>query len=139
MNSFRSHSRRHCDQCARMSLTSATSCRLPPSAEIERLVSLSASSVASTQLITSRLNSTCSRTCQSRARATNFFAIWASALSGPPRRGFTVPIAATFALGCVAGVHQGHQVRQRDFQVFERVRAGVAGAHAGADLFEERG
>src|SRR5579883_777279 len=67
--------------------SSATSMRWPRSLRL----SMAASSAATTW----RLNSTCSRTCQSSTRATRRFQPWTSELTRPPGRGFTVPMAAT--------------------------------------------
>src|ERR1039458_7827286 len=68
--------------------------RLPNSTKA-RLSSLNASMAASTHPSTWRLNSTCSRTCQSSTRATSRFQPCTTELARPPGRGFTVPIAAT--------------------------------------------
>src|SRR5580658_3950570 len=62
-----------------------------------RLVSVSASSEACTQRIAARLNSTCSRTCQSSAREIFRLNHCAILFFRPGGRGFTVPMAATFA------------------------------------------
>src|SRR5579872_1781169 len=62
--------------------------------------------------MTARLNSTCSRTCQSSARATNRFTRWTTAFTSPGARGFTVPMLATFASAasraCSSGVRSGN-------------------------------
>src|SRR5689334_22852155 len=128
--SFCSQSTRHCDQCTRMSLSCAASspssradlaaaCSTwsmraemdDESAAIVRLLSASASSVDCTHDITARLNSTCSRTCQSSARATSRFIAWMMPFNGPPRRGFTVPMLATLpsaaSRACMRAVRSG--------------------------------
>src|ERR1035437_315355 len=66
-----------------------------PSATSARLKSFMASSAASMQAIDLRLNSTCSRTCQSSTRETRLFHACTNALATPPERGFTAPMAAT--------------------------------------------
>src|SRR3984957_5637509 len=62
-----------------------------------RLVSVSASSEACTQRTAARLNSTCSRTCQSSAREIFLLNHCAILFFSPGGRGLTVPMAATFA------------------------------------------
>src|ERR1022692_3238572 len=82
-----------------------------PSATSARLKSAMASSAASMQAIDLRLNSTCSRTCQSSMRATSRFHVCTSELSTPPERGFTVPMAATLpnaaSRACPSAVRSG--------------------------------
>src|ERR1035438_5104424 len=69
---------------------------------------------ASTQAMALRLNSTCSRTCQSRTRASKRFQAWTRLLSGPPARGLTVPMDATFpnaaSRACTSPVRSGRAI-----------------------------
>src|SRR5689334_2716379 len=73
-----------------------------------------ASRAASMQAIILRLNSTCSRTCQSSTRATRRFQPCTIALMGPPRRGFTDPMAATLPIAasraCTSGIRSGRGI-----------------------------
>src|SRR5205085_1082884 len=57
--------------------------------------------------IVARLNSTCSRTCQSSARDTSRFANCATELTSPAGLGFTVPIAATLASAASRACNNG--------------------------------
>src|ERR1035441_390159 len=94
--------------------TFSCSARPFPSATSARLKSAKASSAASMQAIDLRLNSTCSRTCQSSTRATSRFHACTSELSTPPERGFTVPMAATLpnaaSRACPSGVRSGKAI-----------------------------
>src|ERR1019366_9527835 len=79
-----------------------------------RLQSFMASSAASMQATDLRLNSTCSRTCQSSTRPTRRFHPCTSALTTPPVRGFTVPMAATLpsaaSRACTSGIRSGRAI-----------------------------
>src|SRR5271157_2629809 len=70
--------------------------------------------VASMQATALRLNSTCSRTCQSSTRETRRFQACTRELSGPPRRGLTEPMAATLpsaeSRACTSGIRSGRGI-----------------------------
>src|SRR5580692_9379381 len=94
-----------------MSFSSRASSRKPANIERDCLHSLSVSIVACTHAIMLRLNSTCSRTCQSRARAMVRLTLWIMEFFKPPGLGFTVPMLATLASAasraCSSGVRSG--------------------------------
>src|ERR1035438_2077861 len=100
--SFNSASSSRSRSCSAILLAIATSARLK---------SFMASSAASMHATDLRLNSTCSRTCQSSTRATIRFHPCTSALPAPPDRGLTVPMAATLpsaaSRACISGVRSG--------------------------------
>ena len=130
--SLRSHSRRHSAQWSRMSASSrarssSTTMRAPTPASA-RLISLSASIVAATHSTAWRLNSTCSRTCQSSARATVFFTAWTSGVqrrrrgAGSPCR-WRPPWLRRASRACTSGI--------RSASAMPAGRGGLAGgAHA---------
>src|ERR1039457_5576920 len=97
-----------------MSFSSSATAMRSPIAASARFKSAKASSAASIQAIDLRLNSTCSRTCQSSMRATRRFHACTSQLSTPPERGFTVPMAATLpnaaSRACPSGVRSGKAI-----------------------------
>src|SRR5450759_3396219 len=85
-----------------------------PMATSARLKSFMASMAASIQATDWRLNSTCSRTCQSSTRATRRFHACTSEFATPPERGFTVPMAATLpsavSRACASGIRSGKAI-----------------------------
>src|SRR5260370_21572868 len=85
-----------------------------PSATSARLKSFMASSAVSMQATDLRLNSTCSRTCQSSTSDTRRFHAGTSELITPPERGFTVPMAATLpsaaSRACASGIRSGQAI-----------------------------
>src|ERR1035437_401628 len=85
-----------------------------PIATRARLKSFMASMAASIQATDLRLNSTCSRTCQSSTRATRRFHACTSEFATPPVRGFTVPMAATLpsaaSRACASGIRSGKAI-----------------------------
>ncbi len=98
------------------------------SAAILRLILVIASIEACTHSIAPRLNSTCSRTCQSSERETSRFRPCTIELSAPPGRGFTEPIAATFASAASRACTQRHEIRGiHAFRAQRTLRSASAG------------
>ncbi len=98
--------------------------RLPNSTSA-RLVSLSASIVASTQATILRLNSTCSRTCQSSTRATKRFQRLHQRVQRTAGARVHGADGGHFAERGVARMHQRHQIGQRDVRTLPRRSSGL--------------
>ena len=109
---------------------------LPASSDKACLDTFSSSMVDCTQSITPRLNSTCSRMCQSSARATlRFKALDDGVLQSPGAR-IHGSDARHFGFGRIAGMQQRHQDRAAGWR--RMIAVGVAQPHALANFGDHR-